>query len=147
MSGGPLPIDELNEEEKEKVRYHLGYLETSFAPSIQLGIPKPLQTVFLLEQGLTLLRNGYAVNRVRCILRTLEDLECKMVGAVGTLAAERLGQMTLHPLRSQGKLFTDSIEGEYKRWAFRLADIFGVPIYPFAERFKKKGPGSVIPVR
>ncbi|KKK54507.1 hypothetical protein LCGC14_3083990, partial [marine sediment metagenome] len=42
----------LTEAEKERVRYHLGYLQVSAAASIQLGIPRPLQTVFLLEQGL-----------------------------------------------------------------------------------------------
>jgi hypothetical protein len=140
------PTDALNDEEKEKARYHLGYLETSFAPSIQLGMPKPLQTVFLLEQGLTLLVNGYAVNRVRCILKTLDDLECQLVCAVKTMAAASLGELKLHPLSGMGKLFTDSLEDEYVRWAGRLADILGVPLYPYARRFKRTGPGSVIPV-
>jgi hypothetical protein len=147
MSTGPTPVDSLTDEEKEKVRYHLGYLATSFAPSISLGIPRPLQTVFLLEQGLTLLVNGFAVNRVRCILKILDDLECKLVGGVTTLAAETLGELTLHPLRERGKTFTDSLEDEYRRWAGRLADIFGVPLYPYAARFKRRGPGTVVSVR
>ena len=143
---GPVPQDALNNEEKEKARYHLGYLETSSAASIQLGIPQPLQTVFLLEQGLTLLTNGFAVNRVRCILKILDDLECKLYGAVDTLSAESLGELKLHPLAGQGALFTDSIEKEYVRWANRLADCLGVPKYPYSARFKHKGPGSTIPV-
>lgn len=147
MPTAGVPQDTLTDEEKEKVRYHLGYLETSFAPSIQLGIPRPLQTVFLLEQGLTLLTNGFAVNRVRCILKILEDLECKLFGAVNTLSAGELGELKLHPLAHQGKLFTDSIEHEYVRWAGRLADVFGVPLYPYAKRFKKSGPGSTVSVR
>jgi hypothetical protein len=141
-----LPQDALTHEEKEKVRYHLGYLETSMGASIQLGIPRPVQTVFLLEQGLELLTNGYAVNRVRCVLKILEDLECKMQGAVTTLSAESLGDLKLHPLRAQGKLFTDSLESEYRRWAGRLADIFGVPIYPYSQRFRRTGPGTNVPV-
>lgn len=147
MSGGAAPSDALTEEEKEKVRYHLGYLETSFAPSIALGIPKPLQTVFLLEQGLTLLVNGFAVNRVRCILKVLDETEAKIFGAQSTLVADKLGELSLHPLKAQGKLVTDSLEGEYRRWANRLADIFGVPIYPFSDRFKRRGPGTSVPIR
>ena len=147
MSGGPIPIDGLNEEEKEKVRYHLGYLETSLAPSIQLGIPKPTQTLFLLEDGLGLLRNGFACNRARCILKVLDELEVKLVAGVSTLVASNLGTMKLHPLAAMGQLYTDSLEKEYRRWAGRLADIFGVPIYPFSQRFKRSGPGTSITVR
>lgn len=146
MSATTLPIDSLTEEEKEKVRYHLGYLETSLAPSIQLGIPRPLQTVFLLEQGLNLIRNGFAVNRVRCTLKILDDIECKLFAGLQTLSAESLGELTLHPLRSQGKLFTDSLENEYRRWAGRLADILGVPLYPYSKRFRRVGPGTNVPV-
>ena len=141
-----IPIDALTDEEKEKTRYHLGYLETSLAPSIQLGIPRPLQTVFLLEQGLELLVNGFAVNRVRCILKILDDIECQLLSAISTLGATSLGNLTLHPLASKGILFTDSIEKEYKRWSSRLADILGVPKYPYAARNKRSGPGSMVPV-
>ena len=136
----------LSDQDKERCRYHLGYLETSSAASIQLGIPRPIQTVFLLEDALSLIQNEFAVNRVRCILDTLDSIEAQLAKAVGTLAADRLGNMQLHPLRAQGKLFTDSLEAERLRWAWRLADILGVPVYPYSQRFKKRGPGSNIPV-
>ena len=47
----------LTEEEKERVRYHLGYMETSFggnqtAASLQFGIPRPVQTMFLVEEAI-----------------------------------------------------------------------------------------------
>src|ERR1700690_2790040 len=134
------------EAEKERIRYHLGYLETSLAPSIAFGIPKPLQTVFLLEDSLGLIQNPYAADRVRHILCLLESLEKQLFEAVKTTAASELGTMKLHPLAAQGKLYTDSIEKEYGRWARRLADIMGVPLYPYSARFKKSGPGSSIPV-
>jgi hypothetical protein len=140
------PIDALTEEEKERCRYHLGYLETRLGPSIQLGIPRPLQLVFLLEQGLTLLTNGFAVNRVRCILKILDELEQKLLAAADYVGADSLGELSLHPLKAQGKLAPDSLEREYRRWAARLSDIFGVPIYAFSQRFRRSGPGSVLPV-
>ena len=146
MSGGPAPVDALTEEEKEKVRYHLGYGSSNTAASYQLGMPFPLQTTFLLERAITLLVNGFAVNRARCILQTMDGIECKIVEAQTTLAAEQLGQMTLHPLRSKGVLFTDSLEREYVRWGNRLADLLMCPIYPFAERYRRRGPGSNVRV-
>jgi hypothetical protein len=147
VPGGPAPIDALNEADKDKIRYHLGYLSTSSAASIQMGIPKPVQTVFLLESAMGLLTNGYAVERVRHIIEKLDLLECKLFKGADALNAERLGEMTLHPLRGQGKLFTDSLEGEYRRWAGRLADILGVPFYPYSTRFRRGGPGTNVPVR
>jgi hypothetical protein len=141
-----LPLDSLTEAQKERVRYHLGYMETSFAASIQLGIPRPVQTVFLLEQALELLVNAHAVARVRCILDILDNVEASLVGAQQSLSVERMGEMTLHPLRGRGLLATDSLEREYQRWGKRLADIMGVPIYPYSTRYRKTGPGTVVPV-
>lgn len=137
----------LTESEKERCRYHLGYLETSLAGSVQLGMPRPLQTIFLLESALTLLENPFAIDRCRKILATLDMIEEQLSNSVCTLVADKLGDLSLHPLKDKGMLVTDSIEREYVRWAKRLADLLGVSIYPFADRFRKAGPGSAIPVR
>ena len=127
-------------------------METSFggnqaAASLQLGIPKPLQTVFLLESAIqTLLVNPHAVDRVRRTLDTLDTLEEQIRNAACTLVADKLGDLQLHPLRNKGKLFTDSLEDEYRRWAYRLSDILGVPIYPYSTRLRQRGPGRNVPV-
>ena len=142
-----IPLDCLNEADKERTRYHLGYLLVSFAPSIQLGIPRPLQTIFLVEQALETLRNKFAVERVRCLLDQLDRIEAQIAGSTCLLAADRLGNLQLHPLRQRGHLVTDSLEREYVRWASRLADILGVPLYPYSKRFRKSGPGAILPVR
>jgi hypothetical protein len=141
-----MTITALPEQDKERARYHLGYLETSLAASIQLGIPRPLQTVFLLEQGLNLLVNPFAVSRVVCILDTLDRLESQLISAAAAVGVDKLGNLQLHPLRTRGKLGTDSVEDEYRRWAYRLSDILGVPIYPYSKRFRRAGPGSSIGV-
>ena len=93
-----------------------------------------------------MIQNEFAVNRVVCVLDILDGIEKKLAGAIGTLVADNLGTLQLHPLRAQGKLFTDSLEKEYCRWAKRLADILGVPLYPYSARFRKSGPGSGVPV-
>lgn len=136
----------LNEKDKERVRYHLGYMATSSAPSMQLGIPRPQQTVFLLEQGLMLLTNMYAVNRVICILDKLDAIEQKLFENVDNTTVDRVGNLQMHPKRGQGLLGTDSLDREYLRWAQRLADVFGVPFYPFSSRFRRSGPGSSVNV-
>lgn len=137
----------LTDKDKERTRYHLGYMLTSFAPSIQLGIPRPVQTLFLVEDAMNLLADASSVHRVHCLLDTLDGIEGQLRSAMPALMAERVGELTLHPLRSQGKLVTDSLEKEYFRWAGRLADALGVPFYPFSNRFRQRGPGSIVPVR
>lgn len=127
----------LTEAEKERVRYHLGYMETSFAASLQFGIPRPAQTIFLLEQALTLLNNPDAIDRVRRVLFTLDDIEEKLRSALCVLVAEKLGDITLRGAEA-GLTYPDLLEREYVRWAKRLADIFGVPLYAYSDRFKGK---------
>ena len=136
----------LTEEERERVRYHLGYMETSFAASLQFGIPRPTQTIFLVEQALGLLNNPFAVARVQKVLAILDNVECQLVGpGQQLLYAEQLGELKLRPAL-EGQTSTDLLEREYVRWARRLADIFGVPLYPYSDRFKRRGAGNV-PVR
>lgn len=142
----------LTEEEKERVRYHMGYMATSFGStmegaSIQFGIPRPVQTVFLLEEAIQiLLTNPFAVDRVRKILQTLDDLEARLQNAACMLAVEQLGEIKLRSAEP-GRTFTDLIEREYVRWGRRLADVLGVPLYPYAHRYRGVGPGRSIPVR
>ena len=136
----------LTEEEKGRCRYHLGYMETSFAASVQFGLARPVQTAFILEQSFALLTNPYAVDRVRSVLATLDGIEEQMRCGTQTLVAAQLGDMRLHPLADSGQLFTDSLEKEYGRWARRLADILGAPLYAYAERFRRRGPGTSVPV-
>ena len=136
----------LSDANKERVRYHLGYLGTSFAASITMGVPRPVQTLFLVEDAMGLLLPESAT-RVIELLCILDRLEAKLLKACDTLGVETAGELTLHPLRGSGKLTTDSIEAEVRRWASRLADVLGVPPYPYSLRFQRRGPGTNVPVR
>lgn len=132
----------LAEEDKERIRYHLGYMETSFAGSLQFGIPRPAQTIFLVEQAMTLLNNDYGVERCRKILCKLEAIEDELINAVPALIAEQLGNLKLRGAQ-YGMTHPDLVEREYVRWAKRLADLLGVPLYPYSDRFKHRGAGNI----
>lgn len=138
----------LTEAEKEKCRYHLGYMASSFAASMFAGQPRPIQTIFLLESAMSLLTNANAVDRVRCILQTLEDYEGKLKAAGCSLQAAEVGDIKLRGAKA-GETYPDLLEREYVRWAQRLADVFGVPLYPFSARFSGNGSGQAgsVPVR
>jgi hypothetical protein len=137
----------LTEEEKERVRFALGYPGTTFggeqaAAGIAFGISIPLQTAFLLEEAIqVLLTNPYAVDRARRILKTLDDIEQRLAAAGCVLVAEKVGEITLRGAKA-GETYPDLLEREYRRWAQRLADHLGVPLYPFSEKLRP-GAGTV----
>ncbi len=132
----------LTPQEKSKVRYHLGYLGVSSAASLQFGIPRPLQTIFLLETAMNnLIDDGATIEKVREIIGVMDGIECKMKQGQDFLAANRAGNVEIR------KEHIEQLEDEYYRWAGRLADWCGVTRYPYAERNRRMlGYGS-IPVR
>lgn len=131
----------LTDAERERCRYHLGYPNISATTSIQFGLPAQRQMLFVLEQNLTNIIPS-AEPRVRQQLGILDNLECRLTQAQQYLVAEKLGEMTLaenHP---------DKLEKEYTRWAQRLSDEIGSPLYAFSARFRNTGGAAgLIPIR
>jgi len=127
--------------EKERVRYHLGYMNVQPVGSTSFGIPYPIQTLFILEDSMTNLI-AETVPRVRALLNTLDGIECRMLSAQDRLAAISMGELKLRDDEPE------MLEREYFRWAGRLADTLGAPFYAYSNRFKGKGAsGGSIPVR
>lgn len=132
--------------EKERIRYHMGYLQVAPAASITYGIPAPIQTLFLVEAAMDRVIPS-AEDRVRKIVTVLDEIECRMTGALDYLAVEQVDSITIR------KDQIDKLEDEYCRWAARLADTLGAPLYPGAARFQRLfgvgGPNQAgsIPVR
>lgn len=134
-----MPLDETD---KERVRYHLGYLNAQQAASIQLGIPRPLQTIFLVEAAMNLVIEA-AVPRVQSIVNVMDGIEQKLVDAQTRLAAIQLEDLKLRENECE------KLEREYVRWGMRLADLLGCPIYPYSQRYRMYmgSSGGSIPVR
>ena len=128
-------------QEKSAIRYHLGYLETEPASSLTYGQPRPIETLFLVDSALERVATTFGEDRIRRIVSTLESIECKLTEACDRLAATRLEGLELR----LGE--PDLLEKEYYRWAGRLADILGVPLYYYSERFRSvRGTSGSIPV-
>lgn len=132
----------LTDAERSRVRAHLGYPEAQPAASIQLGIPAIQQTAFLVDVALSLILPR-AEPRVRELLDILDRTECQLVAAQTRFAASSINGLKLREDE------TGALDQAYVRWAYRLAELLGCPVYPFAERFRglaADGAGS-IPVR
>lgn len=119
----------LSETEKHKVRYHLGYLSPDPVVSIQLGVPRASQPMFLVESAMNNLP-AEAVGNVRRIVVILDGVEERLVQAQDRLAAKQVGNITM---REDEPL---ALEREYRRWAERLADFLGVPLNVYSQRFR-----------
>lgn len=132
----------LSEDEKVRVRNHLGYPQVSQLASIQFGLPKPLQTAFLLETALDKIVEG-ALATVRHYLQVLDDTEARMLKAQKRLAVRRIDEIETREDE------IERLDRDYVKWAHRLADLFGVPLYPFSTKFRRGlGAGAEnIPIR
>jgi hypothetical protein len=141
----------LTEEEKSQIRFHLGYMLTSFgstmvAASLQFGVSRPVQTAFLVESAINnLLTNPYGVEIVRRCIANLNKFEEQLENVGCFLAVEQIGEIRLRGAQS-GLTHPDLIEREYVRWGKRLCDALGVPFYPYAHRYRGGGPGRSIAV-
>lgn len=124
-----MPTPAFTPRDRSRVKYHLGYLAVAPAASIQFGIPRPIETLFLVEDALNnIIDDGFNVQNVLRILGILDGVECRLVAFQDYLAANQLGNLTVNPDKM------DNLEQEYIRWQGRLGDILGVPIYPYTRR-------------
>jgi hypothetical protein len=131
----------LTPSERERVRYHLGYLNVQLAGSIQFGLPRPVQTLFILEEAMNqVIFEG--LDRVRRLLKVLDDIECRLIASQDRLAASKLGELETRENEP------DLLEREYYRWGGRLADQLGVPFYAYSNRYKQgMSAAGILPVR
>ncbi len=120
----------LSDADKERARYHLGYMEVVVASSFAFAIPQATELQFMFESAITRIRPE-AEFRVVAILDKLDEIECLLFRSSQELFAKRAGD--LEPNLSQ----PDDVERELVRWACQLAQMLGVTPYPFSQRFQQ----------
>ena len=124
----------LDDQDRERVRYHLGYLNVEPVSAVALGFPSAQQAQFLIERAMDRLF-PYAVPRVHRILTELDCIEDQMSDARKRLRVQQMGEIKMRNTNEE-PVEQDLLEREYARWAKRLADHFGVPVNPYSERFR-----------
>lgn len=118
----------LTDEEKGRLRSHLGYIGTQPATSIQLGIQGSTQVQFIVEGAMNRIPVSQ-MGMVRRWLAVLDSIEAIQVEALERLAANQLGDITLNPDEM------DDLEEQHTRWARKVADFLGCPLNPYSSRF------------
>lgn len=117
----------LTEQEKGRLRSHLGYIGTQPATSIVLGVQGSTQVQFLIEGAMNRIPVSQ-MDLVRRWISILDNIEAIQFEAIERLAAKQLGDITLNESE------TDDLEKEHTRWARKVADFLGCPLNPYSAR-------------
>jgi hypothetical protein len=136
----PLPTL-LTDEEKVKVRHHLGFLNVQEAYTFVLGTPAGVETQFIVEGAMNRLLPA-ALPLVRNLLCKCDETECQRFESQPNLAAAKVGNIEL-----RGKDEQDALVRNYDYWRQALANAFGVYTNPFDKRVDQQNAGSPINVR
>lgn len=131
----------LAEQDRERTRYHLGYLNIDPVASIQLGFPSAQQAGFLVESAMDRLIPS-AVSRTIRILNELDSIELQMSSERSCLKVQQIETLKFRNDNEEPNVI-DLLEREYLRWAQRLADQLGVPLNLYSARFSGWGAGGL----
>ena len=122
----------LTNEEKARIRYHLGYPQTDPVASIQLGVPGFGEPQYLVERAMERIPD-YVIGIVRNLVQILDRTEANIIDAQEYLPARKAGEVEINPDHIR------TLRTEYATWARRLADTLGAPINQFAAAFQVGG--------
>lgn len=134
-----MPNAILTEEEKARIRYHLGYPQTDPVASIQLGVPRASQPMFLVEGQMNRIPDS-AIALVRRCVANCDATDQRILECQERMAARRADEIDLNENEA------DMLRKEYRFWVQRLADILGAPINPFAAAFTAGASPLNVPV-
>lgn len=132
----------LSDEEKQKVRRYMGYLGTSNAGTIALGIPQASQPLFIVESQM----NRLLPEAEPHLREYLSELEC-IDKQIKEARARRLKFAAVDDIKFRGGEEMDLLYEEYDLWVARLSDLLAAPINPFSEVHRRiNGSGITVNV-
>lgn len=117
----------LTEEEKVRVRHHLGFLNVVEAQTFVLGTPAGVETQFIIEGAMNRVKEE-ALPLLRRMLSYLDLTEEQMVTDQDVMVVDQIGEITVR--KEQQK----QLRQVYKYWQQSLANVLGVYPNPFDKR-------------
>jgi len=119
----------LNLEERARVRYHLGYLNTNVGNALAIGLVAASQILFILERNMDdLLEEGEPL--VRRAVAELDCIEDQLSQSRGNYAFRGVEEVEFDQHQE------DRLQDQYLQWANALGDILATPINPFSKRHR-----------
>lgn len=122
----------LTEEDKSRIRMHMGYPDVRAAASFTVGFPATIETAFLIEKAMNEVRFG-ALPTLRRILDVLDSFDEIDVEDVEVHVASKVGEIEINNKEHQ------VIDSRYDKWLGRLENLLCVSRNPFDKRFASGG--------
>lgn len=117
----------ITEDEKAKIRHHLGYPALAQNTQIGLGFPAAGHTMFILETAMNEVRpSGLAMVR-----RSLNECEC-IEAQLSQSRRQRLQTAAVESIVFRGRDELSDLEDQYNLWTGKLADNLGCTKQPFS---------------
>lgn len=116
----------LTEEEKVRVRGHLGFLNVADVQTFVLGTPASVETQFIIEGAMNKVLE-HALPYVRNTLGELDAILAQFRENRENLAVSKIGDIELNDREFE------KLQQRYGFWQGKLADAFGVYVNPFSK--------------
>ncbi len=124
----------LNDAEKERCRYHLGYLNVRVPTALGLGFPSASQLMLILESSM----NDLLPDAEPGVRRAIQELDCieDQLSAFRPALQLKSSGGGVQFSGDEGLL---ALEGQYRWWSMKLADTLGTPVNPFSLTHQQLG--------
>lgn len=126
----------VTEDEKVKIRHHLGFLNVAEAQTFVLGTPAAVETQFLVEGAMNRVLEA-AMVQVRRHLQILDTIEQQKIDDLELLAVNKVGEIEIRADEQE------ALDKQYERWQASLANLLGIYPNPWD---KRAGGGINVPV-
>lgn len=126
------------DDEKVRIRHHLGYLNVAASQTFVLGTPAAVQTQFQIEGAMNKVLPE-AEGKARQILQFLETIEQQMISDLELLAVDQVDEITIR------KTEQPELKREYQFHRQGLANLLGIYPNPYDKRFMNQG--SIMNIR
>lgn len=125
-----------SEEEKVRIRHHLGYLNVSQAQTFSLGTPAGVETQFLVEGAMNKVLPE-ALGLAKQMLANCDAIEAQIVENQDLLAVKKVDEIDVREDEFE------QLQKRYGYWRNALANILGIYPNPFDKRFSAAGGGGI----
>jgi len=127
---------QLTDDDKSRIRMHMGYPDVRAAASFRVGFPATIETAYLIETAMNEVRIE-ALSQLRRILDVLDRFDMQDVDDVDAHIASKVGEIELNP--DEHRL----IDRRYDMWLGRLENLLCVPRNPFDKRWANGSSSSL----
>lgn len=120
------------DDEKARIRHHMGYLNVSAVSTFSLGVPTAIETQYLIEGALNRVLPE-AESLARNIVVKMDLIDAQMTDDLELLSVSKVDEIEINPNEMQ------ILKRQYRYRQLELGNLLGIPPNPFDQRFAGSG--------